>query len=540
MKRPPRLRLSVGKIVVFCILIVLLLAMGRPASAQATRIIFLHHSCGQNLIEQGGVRQGLTALGYEFYDHDYNEEGLRLADGSYTGTNFNVPDDNTDPDGFAAIFAQPLHDPPDNTFSHLMQYDVIAFKSCFPVSNIWGDEHLAEYKSYYLSIRDRIDQYPNKLFIIVTQPPQVPNSSDPEEAARARAFANWLQSDEYLSGHPNVVVFDFFGLLAGSDNFLRSDYRVDNYDAHPNNLANSTIGPLFVDFIDQAIRNFKPGEAGPPPAEGGQPEEEQPEGEQPEEEQPAPPAGQPVGGLVEGFETTTEPWEANSDGPASIIECGGDTEFSYEGAASLRVHHEVAPDGWADCGSFYDPPQNWGGSTGLSAWIMADSAGQEVRFLVFAGPADGPSPYQVVFQTTEESVAGWTQFVFPWSEFGAPEWADAATIPDLDPTSVTGIAFNFITDQEAQQGIFWMDNLSLISGEEPPAAPEEEQASEPEGEKPSEAGPEQLSEPEGAPPVEEAASAESEEETGGICPLSAVILPLGALGVALVSRRVAG
>jgi hypothetical protein len=41
----------------------------------------LHHSCGHNLIEQGGVREGLTALGYEFYDHGYNEHGLRLADG---------------------------------------------------------------------------------------------------------------------------------------------------------------------------------------------------------------------------------------------------------------------------------------------------------------------------------------------------------------------------------------------------------------------------------------------------------------------------
>jgi hypothetical protein len=252
MKRP-----SVGKIVVFCILIVILLAVGRPASAQATRIIFLHHSCGQNLIEQGGVRQGLTALGYEFYDHGYNEEGLRLADGSYTGTNFNVPGDNTDPDGFAAIFAQPLHDPPDNTFSHLMQYDVIAFKSCFPVSNIESDGQLAEYQSYYLSIRDRMDQYPDKIFIVVTQPPEIPNDTYPEAAARARAFTDWLASAEYLSGHPNVFTFNFFDLLADpSDNMLRAEYRVDEWDAHPNELANQTIGPLFADFIDQAVGTY--------------------------------------------------------------------------------------------------------------------------------------------------------------------------------------------------------------------------------------------------------------------------------------------
>ena len=232
-------------------------AAAATPGADFRRVIFLHHSTGASLIEQGDVRQRLTGLGYEFYDHGYNDDGLVLADGTWTGRNFDVPDDNTDPDGFADIFAQPLQDPPDNTFSHLMQYDVIAFKSCFPVSDIQSDDQLAEYKSYYLSIRDRIDQYPNKIFIVVTPPPQVAAYTDPEAAARARAFANWLTSDEYLNGHPNVFTFDFFDLLADpSTNTLRTDYQTDEYDAHPNELANRTIGPLFADFIDQAIRTY--------------------------------------------------------------------------------------------------------------------------------------------------------------------------------------------------------------------------------------------------------------------------------------------
>jgi len=217
-------------------------------------IIFLHHSVGASLIEEGDLRSRLAELGYEFYDHGYNEDGLVLADGTWTGTNFDVPDDNTDPDGFADIFAQPLNDPPDNTFSHLMQYDVIAFKSCYPVSDIGSDEQLDEYKSYYLSVRDRMDEYPDKTFIVVTPPPQVPAYTDSETAGRARAFADWLGSDEYLSGHPNVFTFDFFDLLADpSTNTLRVDYQADEEDAHPNELANRTIGPLFADFIDQAV-----------------------------------------------------------------------------------------------------------------------------------------------------------------------------------------------------------------------------------------------------------------------------------------------
>jgi hypothetical protein len=228
-----------------------------PAGGESHSVMFLHHSTGANLIQQGGVRERLTDLGYEFYDHGYNGDGLVLADGTWTGTNFDVPDDNTDPDGLANIFAQPLDDPPDNTFSHLMEYDVIAFKSCFPTSNIQSDEQLADYKSYYLSIRDRMDEYPNKIFIVITPPPEIPNDTDSAAAARARAWASWLASDEYLSGHPNVFTFNFFNLLADpSDNMLRTEYWTDEWDAHPNELANQTIGPLFADFVDQAVTTY--------------------------------------------------------------------------------------------------------------------------------------------------------------------------------------------------------------------------------------------------------------------------------------------
>ncbi len=61
-----------------------------------------------------------------------------------------------------------------------------------------------------------------------------------------------------LAGHPNVFAFDLFDLLADGDDVLRAEYRMDEYDSHPNELANRTIGPLFADFIDQAVRSYTP------------------------------------------------------------------------------------------------------------------------------------------------------------------------------------------------------------------------------------------------------------------------------------------
>jgi hypothetical protein len=234
-----------------------------PPNTTARKIIFLHHSTGQALIEQGGVRERLTALGYAFYDHGYNDDGLVIADGTAAGANFNIPDDNTNPDGFAALFAQPVHSPPDNAFSHLLQYDVIAFKSCFPVNDIQSDDQLAEYQTFYRAVRAVMDQHRDKVFIVVTPPPLVPRATSREAAARARAFANWLNSSEYLAGHPNVFTFDFFDRLAENNsaasdyNMLRAAYRGgDPEDSHPNERANQAIGPQFADFIAQAIKTY--------------------------------------------------------------------------------------------------------------------------------------------------------------------------------------------------------------------------------------------------------------------------------------------
>ena len=233
-----------------------------------TNLIFLHHSTGHNLIAQGDVRALFTQRGYQFWDHDYNTNGLTRPDGTRTWTSYDIPEitpgvrggGNTDPEGLAVLFAQPVHDPPDNAFSRLLQHEVLIFKSCFPNSAIRSEEMLAQHKAWYLEMRDVIDQHPDRIFIFLTSPPLHPKITTPEDAARARALANWLQSDEFLVGRSNLFVFDFFGLLTDPEtNMLRAEYQrdPDSTDSHPNALANQTIGPLFVDFVDKAVQTYR-------------------------------------------------------------------------------------------------------------------------------------------------------------------------------------------------------------------------------------------------------------------------------------------
>ena len=94
----------------FVLFLVLAMATGTAATQDDSpvQIIFMHHSTGAGVMNDGGVRESLTNLGYDFWDHDYNEWGLSGPTGDNLGVNWNVPDDNTDPDGWFAIFNQPI------------------------------------------------------------------------------------------------------------------------------------------------------------------------------------------------------------------------------------------------------------------------------------------------------------------------------------------------------------------------------------------------------------------------------------------------
>ena len=423
---------------------------------QDIRVIFLHHSCGSNLIHQGDVREGLTALGYEFYDHGYNGEGLCLANGSNSGTNFNVPGDNTDPDGFATIFSQHLNDPPDNTFSYLMQYDVIMFKSCYPASNISNDAQLDDYKSYYLSIRDRMDQYPEKLFIVVTQPPLVPNDTDSASADRARRFVNWLKSDEYLSGHPNVYVFDFFGELADSNNVLKSEYRMDEYDSHPNDRANRAIGPIFVSFIDSAIRDYDALVPGSTPIEVGE-DSPPPTIEEETYDAPTTVTGPPASGMLFDFESLVGNWETYIEGSGTTINYGLDSGSAHSGGNSLSIRFTIAPGGWGDCSCYFDPPQNWSSGSGISFWAYSDRAGKDVTFFVASGDPNEPTPFDYFFETG----SGWIHYNVPWSALTKAEWMGDSGLKTFDPERIIGYGFGMEGEGTGGEMVLWVDDFSL-------------------------------------------------------------------------------
>ncbi|MBN1965457.1 MAG: hypothetical protein JW910_12480 [Anaerolineae bacterium] len=445
-------------VLVWCVILVLVgLA---PAAAQdetPVRIIFMHHSTGENLIAQGGVREGFAALGYEFWDHGYNGDGLADPQGNVTGISYDVPDDNTDPDGWYTVFQQPFTEPPTNTLSDMLQYDVIIFKSCFPASNIYDDEMLATYQEYFLTIRDTVDQYPDKIFIAFSTPPLVPNETDAEAAARARQWSEYLTSDEFLAGHPNLFVFDFFSLLADENGYLRTEFRGDEWDSHPNTLANETVGPLFVAFVDEVSRNFVPGEPSAQPVVA-MPEVAADDAESGTEDADMPGTlEQPVVyGLIDDFEGEdfADTWWNWVDAGALAFACEA-AEPGYDYARALRITLDLPAQLYGGCGREALPAQGWAEADGLSFVWQADVPGLLVSVVLFVGD----TPYEVYLETPGLE---WTPVTLAWDDFALAEWADVSGSPALDPAGVSALGFTLGAWEIDQQGTIWIDALQLV------------------------------------------------------------------------------
>ncbi len=269
--RSPRTKPSVWK---QCLLLIGCASLALSGSAESlTNLFFLHHSTGNGLIVAGNMRATIqtynTAHGtsFGFWDHGYNHDGLRNPSGEDTGVNYEVPNDNTDPDGLNYLFTSSESDAEACRNQILANHQVIAFKSCFPASEIADTDTLNQYKTWYLAMRNAFDQRPDKLFVVMSTPPLHRLATTATAAANARQFANWLKSSAYLSGHTNIVCFDLFNYLAGADNFLKYEYEGSHSDSdsHPNTLANQTVGPIFAQFLIDSALDYSPSPSPTPP-----------------------------------------------------------------------------------------------------------------------------------------------------------------------------------------------------------------------------------------------------------------------------------
>ncbi|HWC49504.1 MAG TPA: hypothetical protein VG448_11530 [Solirubrobacterales bacterium] len=230
------------------------------------RILFIHHSVGRYLIRDGAIRERLAAIAaggpplLELWDHDYNKRGLSDGSGRSLGRAFPLPDDDTDPRALLKLFTS---EDPDvrSAREQVLDFDLIAMKSCYPNSAIGSDVEMARDQEVYRRLLGSLAALPRNQFLLLTSPPLVPLRSRRAEGRRARYLAHWLSKEVELP--PNVAVFDLFNRLAAPDgphaDRLRRRYRRRlPIDAHPNVRAGEEVAPDLVEsFVRSAARARK-------------------------------------------------------------------------------------------------------------------------------------------------------------------------------------------------------------------------------------------------------------------------------------------
>ncbi len=222
-----------------------------PPVSRRYNFFFIHHSVGQNLWIRGPLIVELYKQNYMPFDMTYTEGKV---DGYVIGDHTDIPDWPTNfntPKYFQVMYTWELKKPGEH-------HDIIAFKSCFPNSNIESEARLEEFKKDYLSLLPTFKAHPEVLFVPFTTPPLNPAATNKANAARARRLANWLKY-EYSAKLPNVIAFDFFDILANppddptEPNMLKKEYR-SGTDSHPTAAGDKAVTAAFLPFLNAAMR----------------------------------------------------------------------------------------------------------------------------------------------------------------------------------------------------------------------------------------------------------------------------------------------
>ncbi|MEJ2048683.1 MAG: hypothetical protein P8Y60_02350 [Calditrichota bacterium] len=249
-----------------------------PKNEADMNVIFLHHSTGE-VIWNGGVPQWIEEYnfaksttyriteqnfpkarpyGWKNYPYDYWNIWVNLAgDKPYLS-------DNVRKLGImqrAKAFAKSVKD--GNLFEEKGEptleilskdYDLIIWKHCFPGTNIKPDtgtpkvtnetKRLENYTVQYKALKQKMHEFPATKFLVWTGAAQVKGQASPEEAQRAREFANWVKNDWDEAGD-NIFIWDFRQLETEGGLYLKTEYARNKNNSHPNEAFARRVAPLF-------------------------------------------------------------------------------------------------------------------------------------------------------------------------------------------------------------------------------------------------------------------------------------------------------
>jgi hypothetical protein len=247
------------------------------------RILFLHHSTGQNI--WNGRRRTILSkifgrihsrLSYKFYKKA-SLPSLFEAYNKKHNTDY-VIDESAFPKKSPYGWRNYPYDyyniwvknAGDNSFMEeptleilTKKYNVIVFKHCFPVSNIKPDQEissvdseyksLANYRLQYLAIRDKLSQFKETKFIVFTGAARVKSEISEDDARRAKEFFSWVIND-WGQMDDNIFIWDFYSLQTEGGLYFNEKNAYSSTNSHPNEEFSEKVSRLLFQRIIDVIK----------------------------------------------------------------------------------------------------------------------------------------------------------------------------------------------------------------------------------------------------------------------------------------------
>ena len=466
--------------------------------AQRLKLIFIHHSVGENWLTDGNGDLGRTLAKNNYFVSDTNYGWGPDGIGDRTDI-VNWPEWFTGANSrryLSAVYRESeqhstytrTHDDPGG------ENRIVLFKSCFPNSEIGGrpgdpprrgdDLTVGNAKAIYNELLTAFAKRPDKLFIVITAPPV----RDRTHAANARGFNTWLVQDwlkTYRGG--NVAVFDFYNVLTGPGNHHRfvggkvehlahrgkDSLHYPSDDDHPSSAGSRKATAEFVPLLNVFVRRWlkNPKASAPPPPEPESPPPAPPRPEEPATppaEAPAPPPPRPPvpdrpASVLDDFEQGHDAWQIFSGGEGTRAVLTLDRKQAHDGKAGLRIEYDVAADGWATCSSVHDVRRDWRTKGGLVFYVRGERAGQTLDVIAYEGTSpDALQHREVKITLGAEAVRGWQRVALPWTRFAQPAWEGDGTAR-FDPSRAMGVAFAFPAPEGGRhKGRIWIDDVGFL------------------------------------------------------------------------------
>lgn len=223
-----------------------------------SRIIFLHHSTGEN-IWNGGVPNWFTQFNTaQSTNYQITEQAFPKRT-PYGWKN--------DPYDYWNIWVNNAGDTPyleEPTLEILTQdYEVIVWKNCYVASDVLEDigvpditsneKRVENYKLQYQALKAKMHEFPDNRFVVWVGPAYVAAATDPAQASRAGDFYDWVRN-QWDEPDDNIYLWDFRQLETEGGLYMKDEYAVSTVDSHPNATFSATVAPFLGQRIVDVIQ----------------------------------------------------------------------------------------------------------------------------------------------------------------------------------------------------------------------------------------------------------------------------------------------